>query len=247
MKYFLIALQFLTRIPVRIKVEIQTQDYSRSMIYFPLIGFVLGLSQVLIFKAAIVFLSKAAAEILVITAYLFLTGAIHIDGLADTIDGLYGGRGNREKTLEIMKDSSVGAMGALAISLDVILRFVLLDSLSIAKIPQALIAMAVLGRWGQVLFALNSTAAKPNSTGGYFSSSLSPGIFILATGIMLLINIFVLKSLSLLCIFFLILLIVMAAKNYFKRKLSGITGDTIGAINELAEISVLLWMSTAGI
>ena len=247
MKYFLIALQFLTRIPVKIKVEIQAQDYSRSMIYFPLVGLVLGLSQVLIFKAAMVFFPKAVAEILVITAYIFLSGAIHIDGLADTIDGLYGGRGNREKTLEIMKDSSVGAMGALAISLDVILRFILLDSLPILKIPMALIAMAVLGRWAQVLFTLNSSTAKPDSAGGYFSSSLKPPMFIWASAIMLLINIFVLKPLSLLYILVFVSSVVWLVKNYIKRIIGGITGDTIGAANEITEISILLWMSTAAI
>ena len=247
MKYFLIALQFLTRIPVRIKGEIQPQDYGRAMVWFPLVGLILGILLVLGFKMAILLFPKAVAIILVLIAYALLTGAIHIDGLADTFDGLGAGETNKEKILEIMKDGPIGAMGALAISLDIILRFVLLDSLPLIKIPQALLAMVVLGRWAQVLFALNSTAAKTNSTGGYFSRSLTPAIFILATIIMLLISIFILKPLSLLFILFFILLIVLSAKNYFKRKIGGITGDTIGAANEITEISVLLWMSTAGI
>ncbi len=247
MIYFIIALQFLTRIPVKIKGEIAPEDYGRSMAWFPAVGLVLGLLLVLIFKLAAALFPKPAAEMLVITAYMFLTGAIHIDGLADTFDGLYGGRGDKEKTLAIMKDSAVGAVGALAIALDIILRFVLLDALAITKIPQALIAMAVLGRWAQVLFTVNTVSARPYGTGGYFSRNVSPAIFILSTLAMLLINLFFLKPFFLSCGLVFVSLIILLVKNYVRRAIGGITGDAIGAANEIAEISVLLWMSTAAI
>ena len=245
MKYFLIALQFLTRIPVKIKEEIQPQDYGRSMAWFPLVGLVLGICSVLIFKTAVIFFPKAVAEILALSSYVFLTGALHIDGLADTWDGLCGGRGDPEKTLKIMKDSSVGAMGSLAISLDLLLRFVLLDSLPLTKLPQALIAMAVLGRWTQIVFVLNSTSPKPNSRAGYFNSSLTPAIFIFASGLMLLICAFIVKPVALISVLAFLSLFGLLCRNYFKRKIGGITGDTIGAVNETSEIFVLLWMNMA--
>jgi adenosylcobinamide-GDP ribazoletransferase len=247
MKNFLIALQFLTRIPIKVKDAISQQDYGCSMVWFPAVGFILGLLLVLIFKSASALFPRPAAEILVITAYMFLTGAIHIDGLADTLEGLYGGRGNKEKTLAIMKDSAVGAIGALAIALDIILRFVLLDTLPLAKIPQVLIATAVLGRWAQVLFTLNSDSASKGGAGEAFSHGINPGIFILSTLIMLSINLFFLKPFTLLCALLFICALVLLMKNYFRRVIGGITGDTIGAANEVAEISVLLWMSTAAI
>ncbi|HBG64460.1 MAG: cobalamin 5'-phosphate synthase [Omnitrophica WOR_2 bacterium GWF2_43_52] len=241
MKYFLIALQFLTRIPVIIKEEIEPQGYSRSMAWFPLVGLVLGICLVVVLKIALLLFPRAVAEILVICAYVFLTGALHIDGLADTWDGLCGGKGEKEKTLAIMKDSSVGAMGSLAISLGLLLKFVLLDSIPLTQLPQALIAMAVLGRWAQVLFVYNAASSKPQSSAGYFNS-LSPAILIFATGMMVSLCVFILRPFTLISILALLSLTILFFRNYFKRKIGGITGDTIGAVNEITEIFVLLFI-----
>ena len=247
MKYFLIALQFLSRIPVKIKDKIEDRDYGYSMAWFPAVGLILGWILVLVFKLVVLLFNPAIAVVLAITAYMFLTGALHIDGLADACDGLYGGKGNKEKTLEIMKDSRIGTIGALALVLDIGLRFALLYSLPVSKIPSALILMAVLGRWGQVLFSLNASSARAESRGGYFSSSLTPGIFGFSSMAMLGICLFLLKPVSLALLLVFLVLIVRIAKNYFRRKIGGITGDTIGAVNEWTEILVLLWMNTAGI
>lgn len=247
MKYFLIALQFLTRIPVQIKEEVVPQSHSRSMVWFPLVGLVIGICLVLVLKIGLFFFQRAIAEILVICAYVFLTGALHIDGLADTWDGICGGKGKKEKILEIMKDSSIGAMGALAIALDLLLRFVLLDSLPLAKLPQGLVAMVVLGRWAQVLFIFNSSVSKPQSSAGYFSHSLTPTIVIFATGLMLSLCIFIIKPLTLISTLAFLCLVILFCRNYFRRKIGGITGDTIGMVNETSEAFVLLWMNMAGI
>ena len=247
MKYFLIALQFLTRIPVKIKDKIEDRDYGYSMAWFPAVGLILGLILALVFKLAIVLFNPAIAVVLAITAYMFLTGALHIDGLSDACDGLYGGKGDKIKTLEIMKDSRIGTIGALALVLDIGLRFALLYSLPVSRIPASLILMVVLGRWGQVFFCLNAPSARAESRGGYFSSSLTPGIFGFSTMIMFGISLFLLKPASLVLLLVFLVLIIRMSQNYFARKIGGITGDTIGAVNEGTEILVLLWMNTAGI
>ena len=247
MKYFLIALQFLTRIPVKIKDKIEDRDYGYSMAWFPTVGLILGLILALVFKLAIVLFNPAIAVVLAITAYMFLTGALHIDGLSDACDGLYGGKGDKIKTLEIMKDSRIGTIGALALVLDIGLRFALLYSLPVSRIPASLILMVVLGRWGQVFFCLNAPSARAESRGGYFSSSLTPGIFGFSSITMFGICLFLLKPFSLALLLVFLVLIIRLAKNYFARKIGGITGDAIGAVNEGIEILVLLWMNTAGI
>ena len=247
MKYFLIALQFLTRIPVKIKNKIEDRDYGYSMAWFPVVGLILGGILALVFKLAVFLFNPAIAVVLVITAYMFLTGALHIDGLSDACDGLYGGKGDKAKTLEIMKDSRIGTIGALALVLDIGLRFALLYSLPVSRIPASLILMAVLGRWGQVLFSLNSPSARAESRGGYFSSSLTSGIFGFSSLTMFGICLFLLKPVSLVLLLVFLVLIIRIAKNYFRRKIGGITGDTIGAVNEGTEILALLWMNTAGI
>ena len=242
MKYFLIALQFLTRIPVKISDKIEDRDYGYSMAWFPAVGLILGWILALAFKLAIFLFNPAITVVLVITIYMFLTGAMHIDGLSDACDGLYGGRGDKKKTLEIMKDSRIGTIGALSLVLDIGLRFALLYSLPVSKIPSALILMVVMGRWGQVLFSLNAPSARAESRGGYFSNSLTPGIFGFSSMTMLGICLFLLKPVSLVLFLMFLVLIIWIAKNYFRRKIGGITGDTIGAVNEITEIFVLFFM-----
>lgn len=246
MKSFLLALQFLTRIPVKIPDKIEYRDYGYSMAWFPAVGLILGWILALVFKLAVLVVNPAIAVLLVITAYMFFTGALHIDGLADACDGLYGGKGDKVMTLEIMKDSRIGTVGALALVLDIGLRFALLYSLPVSMTPASLIFMAVLGRWGQVLFSLNAPSARAESRGGDFSSSLTPGIFWFSSLTMLGICLFLLKPVSLVLLLLFLILIIQMAKNYFRHKIGGITGDAIGAVNEGTEILVLLWMNTAG-
>lgn len=247
MKYFLIALQFLTRIPVKIQSRIEERDYGYSMAWFPAVGFILGWILALVFKLAVVVMNPAIAVLLAITAYMLLTGGLHIDGLSDTCDGVYGGKGDKVKTLEIMKDSRIGTIGALALVLDIGLRFALLYSLPVSRIPSSLIVMAVLGRWSQVVFSLNAPSARPEGQGRYFSSSLTPGIFGFSSLTMLGICLFLLKPASLVLFLVLLVVTIRMTVNYFKRKIGGISGDTIGAVNEGAEILVLLWMNMAAI
>ena len=247
MKNFLLALQFLTRIPVRIKDKIEDGDCGYSMVWFPAVGLILGGILALVFKLAALAVNPAIAVILVITVYMFLTGALHIDGLSDACDGLYGGKGDKVKTLEIMRDSRIGTIGALALVLDIGLRFALLYSLPASRIPASLILMAVMGRWGQVFFCLNAPSARAEGRGGSFSSSLTPGIFGFSSITMFGICLFLLKPFSLALLLVFLVVIIRLAKNYFARKIGGITGDAIGAVNEGIEILVLLWMNTAGI
>ncbi len=247
MKYFLIALQFLTRIPVRIQDKIEDRDYGYSMAWFSAVGLILGWILALVFKLALGLFNPGLAVLLAITAYMFLTGALHIDGLSDTCDGLYGGKGDKVKILEIMKDSRIGTIGALALVLDIGLRFALLYSLPVSRISASLILMTVLGRWGQVFFSLNAPSARQESRGGYFSNSLTPGIFGFSSMSMLIICLFLLKPVSLALLLLFLSLVIRLARNYFRRKIGGISGDTIGAVNEGTEILVLLWMNTAGI
>jgi len=242
MKNFLLALQFLTRIPVRIKDKIEDGDYGYSMAWFPAVGLILGGILALVFKLAALAVNPAIAVILVITVYMFLTGALHLDGLSDACDGLYGGKGDKVKTLEIMRDSRIGTIGALALVLDIGLRFALLYSLPVSRIPASLILMAVMGRWGQVFFCLNAPSARAEGRGGSFSSSLTPGIFGFSSITMFGICLFLLKPFSLALLLVFLVLIIRLAKNYFARKIGGITGDAIGAVNEITEIFVLFFI-----
>lgn len=243
MKNFLLALQFLTRIPIKIKGKLDQGDHSQAMLYFPLAGLIIGLLLVLVFKFCSWFFPKSALSALVITVYALITGGLHIDGLADTCDGIYGGKDNKENILRIMKDSRIGAAGVLAICLDILLRYVFLNSIPEVKVPLALTSMAVLGRWSQVALVFHSSSAAVSSTAGVFSRNLNPAVFFLTTGLTILISLFLIKPLYLFFISCVLVCVILWFKNYLHRKIGGITGDTIGALNEVVEIIVLVFFA----
>lgn len=239
MKRFLIALQFLTILPIKIKSKIKEKDSGASLIYFPIIGAFIGLLLVLILFA-FDFLPHLVTAVLVLISSIIITGGIHLDGFTDTCDGFYGSK-PKEKILEIMRDSRLGAMGAMGIVCILLLKFTLIASLAENILWKTLIMMAVFGRWSQVIACYTSNYARKEGKAKYFIEYNSKKEFLLGGFFTIALFLFLLKlkgiillTLSLLPIFLFI--------NYTKRRIGGMTGDTLGAINELTEVFVLLNM-----
>jgi adenosylcobinamide-GDP ribazoletransferase len=238
MRGFLIALQFLTILPIKIKSEIKEKDFGKSLLYFPIVGILIGLALSLT-AFLFGFLSNLIAGIFVLIISLIITGGIHLDGFADTCDGFYQSK-PKEKILEIMRDSRVGVMGVIGIVCLLLLKFILIVSIPREILWKSLIMMAVFARWGQVLACYTSDYAREEGKAKYFieyagkreflaGSFLTMALFLLLMeleGVILLI-------LSFLPIFLFI--------NYVKRRIGGMTGDTIGATSEIAEIVVLFF------
>lgn len=237
MRRLLIALQFLTIIPVKIKSEIEGKDFSEALLYFPIVGLIIGLllslsSFCLFFLPALV----RAAAILIIS--VLITGGIHLDGFADTCDGFYGNK-PVEKVLEIMGDSRIGAMGAIGIVSLLLLKFSVLASLQETYLWRTLIVMSVFSRWSQC-FACNAARyARKEGKAKYFIEHSRKrdlfigGIFTLSLSLLLM------RSKGFI-LFFLSIIPVYLFIHCIKSKIGGMTGDTIGAVNEIAEVCVLL-------
>ncbi len=130
----LIAVQFLTALPVRLSPAPTQREVGRSLLYYPLVGLLLGL---LLWAAAVLFerLGTLPAAALVLTLWVLLTGALHLDGLADTVDAWVGGRGDRERTLAIMKDPHAGPFAVVALVCVLLLKFAALAALRSAFGP----------------------------------------------------------------------------------------------------------------
>ena len=126
MKRLLVALQFLTIIPFKIKGKVDDNDLGRSLIYFPIVGLLIGLilAGIAYFAAPIPPLVTSA---LILIAWGVITGGIHLDGFADTCDGFYGNR-PKEDILRIMRDSRIGTMGAVGVALILLFKFAVLSS-----------------------------------------------------------------------------------------------------------------------
>ena len=238
MNYFLIALQFLTILPIKIKSEIKEKDFGASLLYFPIvglgIGLVLSLSTFLLSSLPV--LIKSA---IILTVSTVITGGIHLDGFADTCDGFYGNR-PREKILEIMRDSHIGTMGVIGVVSLLLLKFSLIASLRNEILWKALILMAVFSRWTQCLACSNSVYARKEGKAKYFIEYASKrdvfigGLFSLALFVLLM-------QIKGIILFLVSAPMIFLFLQYIKKKIGGMTGDTIGAISEVAEVLILLF------
>ncbi len=235
---FPLALTFLTVFPWFRLDEVTPGDLARSLFWFPWVGALLG---VIYWGAGILlirfFLPPAAAGLLLVLTVL-LTRGLHLDGLADTVDGL-GGGGTPEARLAIMKDSHLGAFGGISLVLVLLLKFAFLHSvLSLAQV-RSLVLFPLISRWGLVLLAALAPYARP---GGGLGQAMTEGanlrLTAKATAVTLLLC-FLVGSFAGLVILGLAGLAVWGLSHFFRQQLGGITGDVYGAVTEILEVLVL--------
>ncbi len=238
MKHFLIALQFLTTLPVSIKSKIKHKDFGSSLLYFPVIGLLIGILLAMsVFLFAFLPNLVRGAAILIIS--VVVSGGIHLDGFADTCDGFYGNK-PKERILAIMRDSHIGAMGALGIICLLILKFSLIVSFQSEILWRVLIAMAVFSRWTQVLACKTYPYVRKEGKAKHFIEQASK-LTVFTGGAFTLVLFLLLLQLKGLALFSLSTAIVFLFLRFIKKKLGGMTGDTIGAASEVGEVLILLF------
>lgn len=248
-----IALSFLTRLPVgRLEVEDYLAELGRSSWLFPLVGLVVGLVTLVAGGLAGLLFGPALRALAVIAAGLWVTGLLHLDGLMDTVDAI-GSNRSRERMLEIMKDSRVGAMGATAGALSLLLRFALLLEIPGGLLPVAVLVAPALGRMSITLTAgLWPPARVEGGLGRLFASQVGrrqvAGALLLGLGIALAVPLAlqatgaasllpaVLRSLTACAA---APLSALALARSLAATLGGLTGDTYGTVSELAEVAAL--------
>ena len=209
------------------------------MSFFPLVGLLIGLILMGVRYLLAPLLPPSLADILVIAVLVVVTGALHLDGFADTIDGLAGGN-DRERTLAIMKDSRIGSFAVVGLVLIVGLKAAALMEIPEMLKSEALIAAPVLGRWSTVqLAAWFDYARSGYGTGQAFvrcTGRRESAISTLITAVILLI-IFGIGGLMPLLV---IAIFTALFGLFFKMRLGGVTGDIMGAACEMSEAVVLL-------
>lgn len=236
-----VALSFLTRLPVgRLEVEDYTAALGREVPCFPLVGLVVGLCALAAYWAAGLFFAEPVQAVAAIGAVVAATGGLHLDGLMDTADGVLSSR-TRERMLEIMKDSRVGAMGVITGSLSLLVRFALLLGIAPALRWQALLLAPVLGRttMALVMKAWPSARGRGQGMGGGVAAAAGPWQVVGALLVGLALTLFIGGWLRGGAAFLLALLVALFTGWRLAAKLGGLTGDTFGAINEVVEIFTL--------
>jgi adenosylcobinamide-GDP ribazoletransferase len=257
MKKMLLAFQFLTIIPLRDMGEVSDQEIGGSTVIFPLVGFIEGiLLSVLAFLCLKVFPAELTNALLVL-AIVIMNGGLHLDGLADTFDAV-ASRGDLEKKLLVMKDSSVGPMGVIAIVMVLLLKYVLLNAIffhsTINVYITVLIIMPVVSRWAMVPAAYHCTSARKDGLGRMFLEHTGTKELLTATVMAVLIILLAAVSGSqypffIFCVMFalpVIYFFIFGAAWFFKQIFGGMTGDSFGAINEIVLliflVTTVIWL-----
>jgi adenosylcobinamide-GDP ribazoletransferase len=248
---FVVAIQFLTRLPVPNLEGFQTSWLSDSARYFPLVGALVGVIGVGAWWVSSIAFPPAVAIGLMMSASLLLTGAFHEDGFADVCDGFGGGR-TRDSVLAIMKDSRVGAYGALGVVMMLGLKWSVLLSLPYRAFPIIVVGAHVVSRWCAVslIWRLPYVRVDAEAKSKPLANSLSGADWLLSgvLGALILVPALLLidpaarsqLALALLAALTLSAIITVLAAGYFKSRIGGYTGDCLGATQQLSELGFLL-------
>jgi adenosylcobinamide-GDP ribazoletransferase len=236
----LIALQFLTRLPVRLPGMPAAQQVGRSLLWYPLVGLLLGgllLALHLLLGATPALLQAA----IMLAVWVGLSGGLHLDGLADTADAWIGGHGDRERTLEIMKDPRSGPIAVVLLVVVLLLKFAALAVLLEQGAWAGLLLAPWLGRALLPLLFLTTPYVRAGGLGGALAEHLPRQrlpLLLAGHGLaMLLLGGSALVALAAAALVFWLL------RRALVARLGGTTGDTAGALVELAECAVLLGLA----
>ena len=238
---FVFAWHFLTAIPISRTHHAPTpHELAASMAWYSTVGLLIGGLLVLADVGLRAWVAAEVDNVLLIVLLVLLTRGLHQDGLADTVDGLAGGR-TVEDRLRIMRDPRVGAFGATALFLSLLLRYAGLLALPSAVRLPVLLCMPALGRWAMVSLAWASPSARRD--GGLAASFLTHlswhhvlvSSFVLAVALTIALG----GSMAVATMGLAMLLLVLIRQRCLTL-LGGVTGDVLGATNELVEILFLL-------
>ncbi len=242
-KGLILSLQFFTRIPININVDFNEKNIRWSIFFLPLVGAIIGAIGGLVYYVLSPY-NNQLASFLTLLITIILTGGLHLDGLSDTFDGFLSNR-DKERTLEIMKDSRIGAFGVLSLILLIFLKFILIGS--IENLPLAITLSFANSRMVLSRIISYKKNARPGGLGDLFHKS-NPKSLMIVSGIIYVVILTVLDIR-----YFIPLLITFLAGEYISyvsyKKIDGLTGDVYGAIIELGEAislfsfwGVMLWI-----
>jgi adenosylcobinamide-GDP ribazoletransferase len=224
----LAAIQFLTILPI--KRSFSVEQLGRSTSAFPLIGLLIGLLLAGISYLLDRVLPASIVNIFLVTGLAICSGGLHLDGLADTMDGMAGHR-SADQRLEIMRDSRIGGFGAVGVALFLIIEFVLLNSLQGNSRYFALILAPILSRWAMVNAIFVYPYARKAGLGKTYKDFVNWRQFAVATLIALAAAVLLFRIAGIIIILAIWLIINLFAR-FFSSRLNGLTGDTYGFINE---------------
>ncbi len=246
----LLAIAFLTRIPVRLPPDLDARDQGTAIAAYPVVGLGLGSVLALLGAAATwLGLPPLPAAVIIVALLAAVTGALHLDGLADTADAWLGGHGDRERTLAIMKDPTCGPAGVVVVVLVLLAKVAAVSAL--LEVPHGwagLLAAPLLARTACALLFPTLAYVRPGGLGepgAHHLARRSLAVTAAGSGILTL----AVGGLAGVVLLITAAAVFALAVRLMRRILGGFTGDTAGALLEVVEAAVLLgaatWMGSA--
>jgi adenosylcobinamide-GDP ribazoletransferase len=237
-KDMIVALRFMTRLPAP-AVAYAPESLARAAKFFPVVGLLVAAGAVGLNKVFGNHVDRSIAALVILVYLVVITGGLHEDGLADAADG-FGAGWNKDRILEIMHDSRIGSYGAIALTLSLLARYVLLGHLPLPAFSSYVICAQVLCRWTTLPLSFALPPAKEQEgQGAQVAQRVSAASMIFGTVFTLGVCYWQLRNTSWIPVAATVA-VTLASGLYYRSQIGGVTGDCFGATNQLSEIAVYL-------
>jgi adenosylcobinamide-GDP ribazoletransferase len=238
-----LAASFLTILPVIDQRAASEDAVARSFVWFPIVGLAIGLALVAEDWILAHVFAQVLRSVLIVASLTVVTGAVHLDGLADTADAFGAGR-DRDRVLEILRDSRVGTFGACAIFFDLTLKILALSTLAGDRRYVALIVAPMFARWAMLMVSSGMLYLRETGAGSTLLNGQPARLrmITIVTLTMMAVAVVLCRGSALTLAVSASIVIILSMRLFYRRWLGGVTGDLIGACGELVEIAVLLAM-----
>lgn len=237
LRQFLLAIQFLTRLPVPNRLTTE-EELGRAAAFFPLVGVIVGGSTAGVYLLALSVVSAPVSVLLALAFAAFITSGFHEDGLADTFDGL-GGGWTKDSALEIMRDSRIGTYGALALIFLLLGKYVTITEVGSELVWRWLIVAHVAARWTVLPLCKWLPYARPEGAGKLVAKQITATALVIGS-LTFLLTLLLFPWRTALIAIGVTIVVTFISGLYYKRRLGGITGDCLGATNQITELLLYL-------
>ena len=231
----IVAVRFLTILPLPGKGEVDSEGFGRSMSYFPLVGLFIGLILFAAHVALAKYISSLLTSVIIVGLWTRITGALHMEAFVDAADGFSAGP-DRKRILSVMKDPNCGSKGAAALVFLIVFKIALLNDIPLNLIFPCLLLVPAISRWAMAaVAAFSDYARKEGGLGKSFVENVGMTEFIISTSLLILAGVLILQ-LKFFIVIIAPILFVIISFIFLKRRIGGVTGDVLGALNELVEV-----------
>ncbi|NLI88984.1 MAG: adenosylcobinamide-GDP ribazoletransferase [Epulopiscium sp.] len=239
-KDFLLMVQFFTRFPIKINLPASPKNFRRGVVFLPLIGFIIGTCQYMLVRSLYALLPSSLLAGIAVILPIIITGALHIDGLGDSFDGFFAFTSDKDRRLEIMQDSSSGTFALCAIVSNILLQYLAIEYIIGQNKLNILLVVIMFSKIFVLYTAMWGRPAKSKGSGNIFIGNMNIIIVIVATIYSLIIAHIAIGLYPSLILLFAGGFVSFLFYLLSYKKIRGITGDTMGAIQELTTLVMLI-------